>query len=45
MTSDALAEVRLRAPRLDELEALSDLCLRSKAVWGYDAAFLEACRP
>lgn len=27
-----------------DLPALSALCLRSKAVWGYDAAFLEACR-
>ena len=34
----------LRAPTLDELPALSALCLRSKAVWGYDAGFLEACR-
>lgn len=34
----------LRAPTLDELPALSALCLRSKAVWGYDAAFIEACR-
>ena len=24
--------------------ALSQLCLRSKAVWGYDDAFLAACR-
>ena len=36
--------IRFRIPRLDELEALSQLCLRSKAVWGYDEAFLEACR-
>jgi GNAT superfamily N-acetyltransferase len=27
-----------------DLPALSDLCFRSKAVWGYDAAFMEACR-
>ena len=27
-----------RAPRADELSRLSDLCFRSKAVWGYDAA-------
>lgn len=37
-------EISLRPPRLDELEALTELCLRSKALWGYDAAFLEACR-
>jgi GNAT superfamily N-acetyltransferase len=34
----------LRAPRADELDALTDLCLRSKAVWGYDRAFMDACR-
>jgi N-acetylglutamate synthase-like GNAT family acetyltransferase len=34
----------LREARPDELPSLSDLCLRSKAVWGYDEAFLEACR-
>lgn len=35
----------LRAPHPQQAAALSDLCLRSKAVWGYDAAFLETCRP
>lgn len=34
----------LRAARVGELEALTDLCLRSKAVWGYDRAFMDACR-
>ncbi len=29
---------------MEELASLSELCLRSKAVWGYDAEFLEACR-
>ena len=36
--------MRLRAPRPDELETLSDLCLRSKAVWGYEAEMLERFR-
>ena len=36
--------ISFRIPRLDELETLSQLCLRSKAVWGYDDAFLTACR-
>ncbi len=36
--------MKLRAPELHELPLLSALCLRSKSVWGYDAAFLEACR-
>jgi GNAT superfamily N-acetyltransferase len=34
----------LRAPRPDEAIALTELCLRSKAVWGYDEHFMEACR-
>jgi GNAT superfamily N-acetyltransferase len=34
----------IRSPTLDELPMLSDLCLRSKAVWGYDAAFMAAVR-
>lgn len=32
------------ALRLDQLEEASDLCLRSKAHWGYGGAFMEACR-
>lgn len=27
-----------------DLEAVSALCLRSKAMWGYDADFMVACR-
>ena len=34
----------LRAARPDEAALLSALAWRSKAYWGYDAAFLEACR-
>jgi GNAT superfamily N-acetyltransferase len=51
-TRNALAEVaatagklRIRPARADEAEALTDLSLRSKAFWGYDAAFLARCRP
>ncbi len=36
--------MELRRPEPHELPLLSALCLRSKAVWGYDEAFLEACR-
>lgn len=36
--------LRLRPARADELPAVTELCLRSKAVWGYDAAFIAACR-
>ena len=36
--------IALRDARQSELSSLSDLCLRSKAVWGYDEAFLAACR-
>lgn len=37
-------EVGLRAAMPGEAAALTALCLRSKAHWGYDAAFMEACR-
>jgi GNAT superfamily N-acetyltransferase len=50
-TRNALAEVeatagklRIRPARADEAEMLTDLSLRSKAFWGYDAAFLARCR-
>jgi N-acetylglutamate synthase-like GNAT family acetyltransferase len=36
--------MRLRPARVEELVTLSALCLRSKAVWGYDKSFLAACR-
>ncbi|MCC6616890.1 MAG: GNAT family N-acetyltransferase [Anaerolineae bacterium] len=36
--------MQIRKARVDEAQALSDLALRSKAHWGYDAVFLEACR-
>jgi SAM-dependent methyltransferase len=34
----------IRRARPDEAQLLSDLGLRSKAHWGYDAAFIAACR-
>jgi len=34
----------IRPPTIDELSGLSDLCFRSKTVWGYDNEFMEACR-
>lgn len=36
--------MRLRPAVPGEAAALSALALRSKAHWGYDAAFLDACR-
>jgi GNAT superfamily N-acetyltransferase len=36
--------MKLRRPEAHELPQLSALCLRSKAMWGYDQAFLDACR-
>lgn len=36
--------VRLRPGRPAESAALSELAFRAKAHWGYDAAFMEACR-
>jgi predicted N-acetyltransferase YhbS len=37
-------KLTIRPARPDEADALSDLSTRSKAVWGYDAAFLALCR-
>jgi GNAT superfamily N-acetyltransferase len=36
--------LHLRPARPDEADRLTELCLRSKAVWGYDEAFMRACR-
>jgi GNAT superfamily N-acetyltransferase len=36
--------IQLRDIKPDELSSLSELCLRSKAVWGYDDTFITACR-
>ena len=36
--------MHLRPAAPSEAEVLTDLCLRSKAVWGYDASFMAACR-
>jgi GNAT superfamily N-acetyltransferase len=35
--------MHLRPARPDEAALLTELCLRSKAVWGYDEAFMLAC--
>ena len=39
------SDIRLRPARLGEAQALSALCLRSKAYWGYDAAFMASVAP
>src|SRR5579859_4675578 len=36
--------ISLRPARLDEAVLLTELCLRSKAVWGYGDGFIRACR-
>lgn len=35
----------IRPARAGEAEALTALCVRSKAHWGYDAAFMRRCLP
>ena len=40
----AIGDLRIRPARADEAELLTDLSLRSKAFWGYDAGFLARCR-
>ncbi|HWT00670.1 MAG TPA: GNAT family N-acetyltransferase [Pyrinomonadaceae bacterium] len=45
MTTDTAGErARIRPARAGDAGLLSDLALWSKAHWGYDADFLEACR-
>ena len=39
-----MAPVTIRDARADECEELTALALASKAYWGYDGAFMEACR-
>ncbi len=36
--------IAIRAARPEEAAALTELCMRSKALWGYDAAFMEVVR-
>jgi N-acetylglutamate synthase-like GNAT family acetyltransferase len=36
--------LQLRAARIDELERLTELCVQSKALLGYDEAFIRGCR-
>ncbi len=40
----AAGKLCIRPARADEAEILTDLSLRSKAFWGYDASFLARCR-
>ena len=35
----------IRPARVEEAFALSDLCFRSKAVWGYDPEFMALMMP
>jgi N-acetylglutamate synthase-like GNAT family acetyltransferase len=37
--------MEIRRARADEAEHLTALSMRSKAYWGYDTAFMEACVP
>jgi len=39
-----LNSIRFRPARDEECPALSDMMLKSKAHWDYDADFIEACR-
>jgi GNAT superfamily N-acetyltransferase len=43
-TQEPRAILTIRRARPDEAAALSELAVRSKGHWGYDAAFLDACR-
>lgn len=36
--------MKIRKAIEDDLPGMNRLCMRSKAVWGYDEAFMEACQ-
>lgn len=36
--------ISVRPARAEEADALTELAMRAKASWGYDAAFMAACR-
>lgn len=43
--AEVYSAVLIRRALPDEAEALTELMMRSKAHWGYDQPFLDACRP
>lgn len=45
MSDRAVVLPLIRRAKPEESELLSNLALRSKGHWGYDADFLEGCRP
>ncbi len=40
-----IRKVLIRPARPDEAEYITEMTMRAKAYWGYDANFLAACRP
>ncbi|WP_160147824.1 GNAT family N-acetyltransferase [Tabrizicola flagellatus] len=44
-TGSTTSEVSIRSAKVDEASALHDLSIRSKAHWGYDAAFMTLTAP
>jgi len=44
LTLEPRQETTIRRARPEDAATLSALAFRSKAYWGYDAAFMEACR-
>ncbi len=41
----AMSTIRIRTPNADEADVLTQLCVRSKAHWGYDAEFMRLSLP
>ncbi len=42
--AETVAQISIRPAHSDEAKYLTELTMRSKAYWGYDADFLAACR-
>lgn len=44
-TTNSESQIRIRQAVPEEARQIGELALRSKAYWGYDADFMQACRP
>lgn len=44
MSSESPSDIHLRPAEIDDVEALTDISIRSKQSNGYDDAFMDACR-
>lgn len=44
-TTNSESQIRIRRAVPEDARQIGELAMRSKAYWGYDAEFMQACRP